>query len=258
MSIVNYVPRPPLAQFVDVFWLYERETPTHAKELLLPTGTMELVVDLTNDSAGMLVCGAHSESFEIETARPALILGVHFKPGGAFPFLGLPAGELHNARVSLDTLWGSSAQALLDRVLEAKTPAAKFGVLEQALVVRLTRPFVRHPAVAFALKEFHAATHVRTVSELVDEIGLSPRRFIQLFRDQVGLTPKVYRRIRRFQDLLQRVHGAQHIDWALTAVDCGYYDQAHFIHDFRAFSGLNPTAYLRTRGEHLNHVPLMD
>jgi len=257
MSFVTYIPRPPLSKFVDMFWLYRRDASTHAKERLLPTGTMELVMSLADDSSGATVCGAHSESFEIET-KPALVLGAHFKPGGAFPFLGVPAGELHNARVSLETLWGTNAGALRDQVLAAKTWAAKFGVLEQMLMKQSTRPFVRHPAVEFALNEFHAATHVRTVAEVVDKIGFSPRRFIQLFRNEVGLTPKVYRRIHRFQQLLQRVHGAQRIDWAHVAVECGYYDQAHFISDFRAFSGLNPTAYLQAQGEHLNHIPLMD
>jgi AraC-like DNA-binding protein len=88
------------------------------------------------------------------------------------------------------------------------------------------------------------------------EIGLSPRRFIELFRRQVGLPPKVFCRVRRFQNVLQMVHQRTEIDWVRVALECGYYDQAHFIHDFQSFSGLTPSAYLAAATPHLNHVPL--
>ena len=93
---------------------------------------------------------------------------------------------------------------------------------------------------------------------MTERIGLSPRRFIQVFREEVGLTPKLFCRIRRFQEVLGLIGRGQHVEWAEVALACGYFDQAHFIHDFRAFSGLNPKAYLAHRGEHLNHVPLCD
>jgi AraC-like DNA-binding protein len=258
MKLATYIPRQPLADFVELLWWYQRDTVSHTKERLLPMGTMELVLDLAKETSGPWICGAHSKSFEIETSEPATIVGVHFKAGGAFPFLGLPAGELHNVRLTLDTLWGSKSGLLRERLFEATTPAAKFRVLEQTLMEQATCPLTRRPAVDFALKEFAAAGPARTVSQVVEETGLSPRRFIQLFRDEVGLTPKLYRRICRFQQLLQRIQGRQRINWTNTALDCGYYDQAHFIHDFRTFSGLNPTTYLRVRGEHLNHIPLAD
>ena len=88
------------------------------------------------------------------------------------------------------------------------------------------------------------------------EIGLSPRRFIEVFKDEVGLRPKVFCRVRRFQRVLASIHRQESVEWADVAVACGYYDQAHFIHDFRAFSGINPTAYLERRGRHRNHVAM--
>jgi AraC-like DNA-binding protein len=90
----------------------------------------------------------------------------------------------------------------------------------------------------------------------VDKAGFSQRRFIQLFDQQVGLTPKLFFRVSRFQRAVLTVHNAGEVDWAGLALDCGYYDQAHFIHDFQAFAGITPTTYLVQRSEHLNHVPL--
>src|SRR4051794_3480799 len=103
MALLTYRPRPPLSAFVDILWLAEGDAPAHPKERLLPTGTVELVIDLRNDTLrvydgqrpdrfqtfrGAVVCGAHSQCFVIDTVGQESVLGVHFKPGGAFPFLG--------------------------------------------------------------------------------------------------------------------------------------------------------------------------
>lgn len=264
-------PAPPLADFVDLFWLQEGGIPAHAQERLLPDGAMELVFDLRHDAIsiydrddraraqtfpGAIVCGAHSEYFVIDTASQASILGVHFKPGGAFPFLGVPAGDFHGAHVALDALWGRFAAELRDRLIAALTPEAKFRIIEAALLARVSRPLARHPAVAFALREFAAAPHLHRVAAVTAQVGLSPRHFTARFRDEVGLTPKLFCRVLRFQRVVRRIGLGGQIAWADLALDCGFSDQAHCIRDFRDFSGLNPTAYLAQRTPHLNHVPL--
>jgi AraC-like DNA-binding protein len=73
----------------------------------------------------------------------------------------------------------------------------------------------------------------------------------------VGLAPKVFCRVRRFQRVLRMLHKTTQVDWADVALECGYYDQAHFIHDFQSFCGLTPSAYLAAATPHLNHVPLV-
>jgi AraC-like DNA-binding protein len=83
---------------------------------------------------------------------------------------------------------------------------------------------------------------------------MSKRRFIQMFDERVGLTPKLFCRVRRFHRALRLIARGGPIKWADLAVDCGYFDQAHFIHDFTDFCGLSPSAYLGLRTEHLNHV----
>lgn len=268
-----YIPRPPLSDFVDLFWFYEGYDPPHEKERCLPTGTIELVINLLEDELkvydrhdterfqrfrGSVICGAYSEFFVIDTASQGSTMGVHFKPGGAFPFFKLPACELRDEHVSLETLWGVRAGELRDRLLEAETPESRFRILEQALLAQAARPLARHPAVAFALREFQGVSHGRMVSDVTGQIGLSQRRFIQLFSEEVGLTPKLFCRVRRFQEVLHLIERGQRVEWAEVALACGYFDQAHFIHDFRAFSGLKPTVYLERQSEHLNHVPLDD
>jgi AraC-like DNA-binding protein len=270
MPLLSYRPGPPLADFVELLWFCDDPPPAHAKERLLPTGTVELVINLRTEVLGYydrhkpeqlrnfrgpLVCGPHSEFFVIDTADQDAVIGVHFKPGGAYPFLGLPAGELHNAHAPLEQLWGYEALRLRDRLVEAKTPAARFRILEHTLVAQAYRRLVPHRAVALALDEFQRVPQLLTVAGVTERLGLSPRQLIRLFGEQVGLTPKLFCRVQRFQQVLRLVKGHNSVPWADVALSCGYYDQAHFINDFQAFSGLNPTAYLRERTAHLNHVP---
>jgi AraC-like DNA-binding protein len=268
----RYSPPLPLGQFVDVIWLYEGSTlPTHEKERLLPDGSTELVFNLAEDKirlydrentsrlrtfCGSVICGPHSQFFVIDTAEQAAVAGVHFKPGGAFPFLGMPTSELHNLHVGLDTIWGPLAAQVRERLLGAKTAEAKFRLIEEALLTAAGGSLDRHPAVVYALKEFAGAPHERRVSDVTDKIGLSARRFIEVFRSEVGLAPKLFCRVRRFQRVLPLIQRGKEIDWAEIALSCGYFDQAHFNHDFRAFSGINPSTYLAVHTPHLNHVPL--
>lgn len=269
----THIPRPPLSDFVELFWLYEGYDPPQVMERVIPTGTMQLIFNLREDElrvydrqdhnrfqsfGGCLISGAHSEFVVIDTASQASTMGVHFKPGGAHPFLGLPASELRDADVPLDALWGTKAIELRDRLLEAETPEAGFGILEQALLAQLARPLTHHPAVALALNEYQSMPRTRTVKEVSEQTGLSQRRFIQLFREEVGLTPKLFRRIWRFQEVIRLIGSGGRVGWADVALSCGYFDQAHFIHDFRAFTGITPTTYLAQRGEHLNHIPISD
>ena len=253
-----------------MLWLYDGWSPGHEKERALPDGSVELVINLREDETrlydaddpsrvrrygGAVVCGPHSRYFVIDTAEQVSAIGVHFRPGGAFPFLGMPADELADQHVSLEALWGRAARELRERVLEAATPEEKLDVLEETLGARLASA-ARHPAVAFALSRFRANPHAMAIARVEGEIGLSPRRFIEVFRREVGLTPKLFCRVRRFQRVLARINRQEPIAWADVAVSCGYYDQAHFIHDFKAFSGISPTAYLAAEGRHPNHVPM--
>ena len=258
MLYLQRVPRPPLSRFVEVLWLYDGFAVSHSRERLLPTGTVELVVNLREDQPDFrepVVAGPHSRHSLLDTAHTASVMGAHFRPGGAFPFLGLPLGELHNLDVRLETLWGARAAELRERILAAPSHQARFELLEGALLAA-ARSLARHPAVAFALRELSVVPRARSVADVVGDVGLSQRGFIERFRHEVGLTPKLFSRVMRFQEVIRRVHPARQVDWSEVALGCGYYDQAHFINDFRDFSGLTPAAYLASKSEHQNHVPL--
>jgi AraC-like DNA-binding protein len=268
--MILYRPGPPLDSLVDCFWLCERYVAPSAQERVLPSGTLDLVVNLEADRLrihaagdedgpalalpGAALCGAHAAPFVIAASPTTSTLGVHFKPGGAFPFLDVPAGDLESRHVPLETLWGAGARALRDRLLEVTEPATRFKLLEQFLLGRARRPLHRGLLLTTALDALEGPARL-SVSEVNRRTGMSPKRLIALFRDQVGLTPKAFARVRRFQGALRGLARADTRGAALAA-HLGYFDQAHLDREFRALAGVSPREWRAARSERPNHLPL--
>ena len=120
---------------------------------------------------------------------------------------------------------------------------AKKSILPQAVVNYATLNIQQNPTL----------NSIFTISQ---HSGYSNKHFIQIFKKHVGLTPKSYQRIVRFNKVLQEIEKYKKIDWLKISLDCGYYDQAHFINEFKTFSGINPSEYLQQRGEYLNYIPI--
>ena len=247
-------PPAPLSAFVDFFWIYEGYAARHDREQVMPGATLDVVFTHDVDGrAASAIAGARSESFLLDTSRPFSAIGIHFRPGGGFPFFNVPAGELHNLTVSLDTLWGRLAGDVSQRLWEATDHRDRFRILEGALLDRARGRFDRHAAVQHALALFDRSHGALAINEVVQRVGLSQRRLVQLFWNEVGLSPKRFCRVRRFNDVLRRIEPLADVDWTDVSLACGYFDQAHFNHDFRALAGVSPSEYLRRRVAR-NHV----
>ena len=279
MLFRSFVPSAPLCDFVDDFWLYEDYAGTHAWERSLPSGTFEMVFNLQEDElriydssgrcecrrfSGTVISGPYAGSFISDTVEEAALLGVHFKPGGAFAVLNIPAGEFTNTHVDLRTIWGPAATTLRERLCSLHEPVARFRLLEQVLMARLVELPARNTAVRLGLdvlRRTHGRARVRDIARAVD---LSPRRFTDVFTAEIGLTPKVFGRVQRFQYAAALSRNTEGAHWAQLASECGYFDQSHLIHEFVEFSGLSPAAFwrhlnaLEGAGTHVkrHHLPL--
>jgi AraC-like DNA-binding protein len=262
-------PRAELADFVEKLWLVEAPAQPHARERILPDGSMTLVVNLADDEVrtyapdgacarlrGSSVHGAQDAPFMIDTAEQSQVVGVHFKPGGAYPFFGVGVGELRGRHVSLPELWGAAADSLRSELLEARSDAARFAAIERALLRRVTAaPPRRHAGMLAALRALASQQPPERVATLADRLGVSARRLHSRFEDEVGLAPKRLARILRFQRALAALGApARAANLARVALDAGYFDHAHFVRDFRAFAGTSPSGLLEAGGNRANHV----
>jgi AraC-like DNA-binding protein len=260
MSFQTLRPSPLLADAIQVFWIYQGQTPAHAFERVLPMGREEILINLSDGelrcyeedgrlhrrTPGPILTGMHRSSYIIDTRQQSAIMGVHFKPGGVWKLLGIPANELSDARVEMQALFGEDACRLMDRLMHVTSPGQRLRIVDAVLSARRFKSL--HPAVAWAAGQISRYPAQSRITLLADEAGLSMRRFSELFTVQVGVSPKRFARLKRFHTTLHRIHSAQAPDWCDIASRMGYADQAHMIREFREFSGLAPSAYHTRRG----------
>jgi AraC-like DNA-binding protein len=272
MLYLERSPHPALAPFIKTFWYARDPHATHRHQRVLPTGRAQIVINLARDyltdanhptnplepSPAAIFLGIHSHHQQIDAIDLTELIGILFHPGGTVPFFPDPTHVFTNRETSLEDLWANAAANLRNDLREAHTPARKFDLLDFALCHRLSESKTqrRTPSIDYALTHVHQFPGATTITELTRDMGISPRRLSQLFREQIGVSPKLYCRIQRFQQAVQQMHRGADIRWAELALTCGYYDQAHFTNDFRAFSGLNATAYTAAKRPWANHVPV--
>lgn len=263
-------PIAPLVPHVEMLWASERGALPHSREFNLPTGRVDIVIPLldgqrisryrgSDDRLGEhfdagVVHGAHDQACQRDTTGASCVVGVHFKPGGAAAFFGGALPALRNQTVPLEALWGPSAQALRAELQDTPGMHARLLRLEAYLMARLSLAPPEDRLVAQAVHAMAQDPSTVNIEPLRRTSGLGPTRFIARFEQQVGLTPKRYGRVLRFHALLSRLALAPSADWALTAVEAGYADQSHLIHEFKRIAGITPTAYEPLQPDQPTHM----
>ncbi len=263
-------PIAPLVPHVETLWASERGTLTHAREFTLPTGRVDIVIPLLDGQRigryrssddrtgehfkGGVVHGAHDQACQRDTTSASCVVGVHFKPGGAAAFFGGALPALRNQTVPLDALWGPSARALREELQDTPGMHARLLRLEAYLMARLSLAPPADRLVAQAVQAMMHDPSLVNIEPLQRASGLGPTRFIARFEQQVGLTPKRCGRVLRFHALLARIAVTPAPDWALTAVEAGYADQSHLIHEFKRITGMTPTAYAPLQPDQPTHM----
>lgn len=264
MPLLRYRPAAPICQFVECFWWSERSEPQTHCEHILPSGRVQLVFALHDHPIvfrpraasdwmawrGSVVHGPQWGHYIAGPKPCGAVMGVSFRPGCAAAVLGIPMSELANQHVSLCALWGKRGDELRERLRAAIAPQAAFRILETTLNARIQTPLLVHPAVARALACSRLSPRISAIQR---EAGCSPRHFIALFTSSVGVTPKHYYRIQRFNFVTQRLASNADIMLADLALSVGYSDQAHLTREFREFAGVTPTGYRGTSHSPLHH-----
>jgi AraC-like DNA-binding protein len=239
------------------------------RERVLPTGMMHLAIRLWGHPFRLyddvdhcakrqighaIVGGARSTYYVRDISESASSVGAQLLPGASELLFGVPADELAERHTPLDELWGRSAAETRERIVQGYCLEQRLDIFEALLAARLPRVFGLHPAVAHALERFNTTADVR---EVVRQTGYSHRRFIALFSRAVGLTPKLYCRIRRFRHVLELAAATRPFAaWVDLALETGYSDQPHFGRQFKEFAGVTPRDYAGFSPTSPNHVPI--
>ena len=276
MKFQSLTPAFPLNVWIKSIFYYEGLTPGHRLDRFLPNGDTEIIFSLSaapqfiydNDTLAPLqtcrlawVSGVRTRPITIPSGQGSRMVVVAARKGRAFPFFPLPLSELTDAVAPAELVFGRSALELRDRLLEASSITQILALVESYLL-RLAgdslNPDQAARCIEFALSGMIRSPSATRLKRLSDQIGYSQKHFINLFKRRVGVSPKQYLRIIRFQAILERIEndaGPEPL-WSRLAVENGYYDQAHLIHDFKHFSGFTPGEYLQRKSETLNYIPV--
>jgi len=232
--------------------LPRNETAAAAAVLLVSFGAPYRIADgdgrMTDHPLGFV--GGLSESHAISQATgEARCIQVMLTPMGAHRLLGgLPMEELANRVVGLDALFGTEAERLSSRLHDAPGWDARFAIVDGFLAARMERARTTPAGVVHAWRRLSESDGRTEIGALAREIGCSRRYLAASFREHVGLPPKSVARVMRFERAVRLLGRAgAGVGWSDLALGAGYYDQAHFIRDFRQFAGDTPGAFLRAR-----------
>ena len=268
MTHFVHIPSPPLDRFVSAFIYYKGYVTTHSIDRYLPNGNTEILLNLAetpryvydNETLTPLqackkvwVSGIREHFISIPSGTDAEMFIIEFKRGMAYPFLYHPLSEITDKVVEINGIFTE----MRERLLEKATVAGKFLTAEQMLCGRFGERMIVNPFIDFAVNRIQNDPGGLTIKKIADKTGYSSKHLIRLFSDHVGVTPKSFLRIIRFQKAIREIEAGQRINWAGLASDCGFYDQAHFIRNFKAFSGFTPLEYVRQRnGDFPDYVPV--
>lgn len=262
---IEYFEQPPasgLSPHVEALWWMRRSTPEPPgpPDRVLPDGCLELVLHLRDafaagtDPASLapqpsaVLVGQLTGCFFLQPRARVETMGVRFRPGGAFAFLGPRVPELTGRVVSLRDLWGAAAGELQETVASAAGRPAQAAAAQRWLLRRLATGPAPDRAMNATVRAVMERRGAVAVSELAGAVGLSPRQLERRFRAVVGVPPKTLARVLRFQAVLHAV-GQGAGDWAGLALDHGYFDQPHLIRDCQDLAGETPARLLARLGE---------
>jgi len=261
-------PSPALAPFVDAIWGVRGSAHYHV-ESVVPNGALELMVNFGPPQAVVSYGDrAAADRFDrawlagmqdqrLVHAAPAGSdhIAVRFRPGGGHAFFDLPMDEVTGQVVQLDALIGQAAVAeLRDRLGETLGDEARCRVFERWLLRQRVGVHPYFATVRRAVDLLRGHVHGLRVADVCERLGLSNRHLIKQFRQTVGLAPKTFARIERFQAVIAACRGRTTVSWSQVAAQCGYADQSHLIRDFRRLAGVSPAEFLAHRTPDESHV----
>jgi AraC-like DNA-binding protein len=236
-------PSPALAGTVQHFWIVRWDLRGHEPRTpeTLPHPNVHLVLE----PGRARIQGVHTGRFTRVLEGEGAVFGVKFRPGGFRPFFGRAVSELRDSSAAICDVFGPEAESLESEVFAHREGAAMVAVAECFFTARLPPPDPAVESVGEIVDRIAADRSITTVEQVMERWQLGKRTLQRLFNEYVGVGPKWVINRYRLHEAIERLAGDAPVDWTQLALELGYFDQAHFIRDFKALVGRPPAAYAR-------------
>lgn len=244
-SLSRYEPSPPLQPFVEHYWIvrYDLNAETPFTQTVLSYPNVHLAFEHDHEGRRAFLYGIPRRPFVRELSGAGRVFGVRFRAGGFYPFWQRNVSLLTGTTVAASELFGRDADEWTNVILEAGDDAEMARRAELALSTRLPRRDPQAELAGRIVQETMNDRSIMKVEQLSELTGLSIRQMQRLFRKYVGVTPKWVIKRFRLQEAAEHLEQDESAQWAELATQFGYFDQAHFIKDFKSVLGQTPAAY---------------
>jgi AraC-like DNA-binding protein len=216
----------------------------------VPSGDVPLVILFQGktDQRDIFTSGLHDSATIVKSDGPTAGVQANLTAVGARLFFNQPLCDFTNRTLGLDDVIGPAVRHLQAELHDAPTWEARFSILDRLIASRVAVSRPPSQELVWSWEELTRTAGRVKIAALVDEIGWSERHFAREFRCHLGMTPKAFARVLRFARVVKQLTTRSQPRLVDIALDCGYYDQAHFTRDFRTFAGITPTELLASRG----------
>lgn len=250
-------PGERLKKYVKCYFTYQSSTDCISEDTVFPNGCMEIIFNLGSGRWQTLVgteyintpsielWGQLVQPLSIRAVGKNTMLGVRFHPHASAFFLGEKIDQFTNKVVDFGDLSGRAVRILHQRLLNTAGDDKRIALVEQFLLQQLSiseKKARKFEVVHDIMREIKREDFLENIQGIATRYGISSRYLQKLFVQYTGLTPKLYTKINRFQNSLQLV-GRKDTTLTSIAYDCGYFDQSHFIREFKSFTGITPSVY---------------
>ncbi|WP_299109871.1 helix-turn-helix transcriptional regulator [uncultured Tenacibaculum sp.] len=247
MSRTHYKPSKYLSNYIDRYFVCSQNK---GLPLILPGTGLELLfhlkdsLSITNKKLGVAHTICPRERLLFDTTNNVNYISVRFHSGTFRHFTNIPHKYIVNHYLTVEDIWRNEGTELLSRLNDLSTIHKKIQLIDAFLCKQLVKN-LNHEPVNWnsAIKNLYKNYNTITLHELANHCNLSYRQFERNFKQHFGITPKKFQRITRLQKTVKNVLLSKSKHYLHTALDSGYYDQSHFIKEFKYFSGLTPSEY---------------
>lgn len=257
MQYKVYMPLPELLPFVKCFWSLEDDgiVEKPAKQRVLPDGCMEMIFhygdlyeQFFEDGSSIIqprsfVFGQISSYIEIAPTGTTGLIAARFLPEGLTPFLEIPVSTLFNKAVAIESVFGEKGKELEKEIINVADNLERKQLIESFLLSRITEPHTIHAITKECVDIIFQSRGQLDVVELAGKLKINRRNMERKFEAAIGMSPKQLSRVVRLQTTLKMLGQKKFSSLTELAYENGYYDQAHFIKDFKEFTGISPKSF---------------
>ncbi len=252
--------KKPLTDYIESIFHFKGFNPDHSIERVVPTGHLFILFELdgfernTFDNKSLKpngtytqvwVSGMHKNYLSISAHQGSEMLVVQFKTTGAYPFFKFPINELNNKVISAQEMFGNEILELRHRIIDSENSSDKFKIVEEWLSKLLDLSKSAPKEITTILQQV-ITKPISESKQIVSTYPHSQKHLIDQFKKYFGLTPKVFHRVFRFNEILAKIQNKEQLKWTDIAYEFGYADQSHFIKEFKEFSGFNPQEFINS------------